>query len=170
MVCCWVSNAPKPEMIAWIETLDQNWSYVDAASQYVKGIIEKGQHHLTVQANADVSRVGTEKAWKRLVQMKISDLPPTLDVSVVGFKFFENTDYDCLVMEIVPTPELEAYRSRVCEILPHWDRFGKWTPHITIGYLKKDARKNLEFLIDRINGNISSVVLDLEPWTSILKK
>lgn len=159
-----------PEMRAWVEALDSAWEYIDPNSQYIKGIIQKGGHHLTVQANADVSRVGTEKAWKELVSKNTLHLPPALEVSVVKFRFFENKDYDCLVMEIKPTPELEAYRSHVCEILPHWDRFGKWTPHVTIGYFQKKVRKELEYLVDRISANIPNIVLELEPWTSISKR
>lgn len=93
--------------------------------------------------------------WKALIDIVLSGwTPPPLKVASIGSfeSTFSDEPYSCIVAHIEPTPELVEGHKRL-SLLPHVNTFTDYSPHITLAYVKTDARDRwLKELGDFITG------------------
>lgn len=80
--------------------------------------------------------------WKPLVDIVLTDwTPPTLEVESLGFfpSPYPEEPYACIVAHIKVTQELLDGHTRL-ELLPHINTFPAYNPHLTLAYVKVEAK------------------------------
>ena len=98
--------------------------------------------------------------WKPLVDIVLADwTPPQLVIDSIGVfdSPFANEDYACIVAHIKTTPELLEGHARL-ELLPHVNTYLEYRPHLTLAYVKREAKDRwLSELGDQLNGTTLTV-------------
>lgn len=98
--------------------------------------------------------------WKPLVDIVLDGwTPPPLTIKSVGaFESpFSDEDYSCIVAHIDVTPELLEGHNRL-ELLPHINTFLEYRPHLTLAYVKSEAKDRwLLELGDQLDGTTLTV-------------
>lgn len=107
--------------------------------QYAQGAVAAISAHCTLlfgihpYPTEDEYREAVSKA---LAFWSIGEIPIG-DVKVFPSRI-EGQDYNCLVLEVLPTSTLLIGR-RLIEDLPHTDTYPEYRPHVTLVYLKGSA-------------------------------
>jgi hypothetical protein len=81
--------------------------------------------------------------WKPLVDIVLSGwTPPVLTVENLGSfaSPYSDEGYACIVAHIKVTPELIEGHKRL-ELLPHINTFMEYQPHLTLAYVKVEAKE-----------------------------
>ena len=98
--------------------------------------------------------------WKPLIDIVLADwTPPSLIVESIGAfeSSFADEPYSCIVAHIKPTPELQEGHKRL-ELLPHINTYSEYRPHLTLAYVKVEAKDRwLKELGTFLNGKTLTV-------------
>lgn len=93
--------------------------------------------------------------WKPLIDIVLTGwTPPLIEIDKVGFfpSPYPEEDYVCIVAHVKVTPELLEGNHRL-ELLPHINTFPSYNPHITLAYVKTEAKDRwLKQLGTSLNG------------------
>lgn len=122
--------------------------------QYTQGAVCEREAHVTLLFGIHPSEVYVDDV------MAVLDgwTPDDVLIKDVGFfpSSIEGQDYNVIVLNVVPTPNLLEARRRL-EQLVYTDRFPEFKPHVTIAYIKGEADKDA--WISALQGYFSNRVL-----------
>ncbi len=123
---------------------------------WIQGAVAESSAHVTLLYGL----MESAQAWKPLIDIVLADwTPPTLVVESLGVfeSPFADEPYSCIVAHIKTTPELLEGHKRL-ELLPHVNTYSEYRPHLTIAYVKEEAKDRwLTELGSTLNGKSLSV-------------
>lgn len=107
--------------------------------KYAQGPVCETEAHVTLLFGIHPS----DTYFDQVMQAMEGWAPEDVLVKDVGFfpSNVEGQDYNVIVLNIVPTPNLLDARRRLVQ-LDHTDSFPKYKPHVTIAYIKGTADKD----------------------------
>lgn len=80
--------------------------------------------------------------WKDLIDQVLDGwTPPQIEIDHVDFfpSNYEDEDYACIIGHVKLTPEVVEGHQRLL-LLPHIDTFPEYRPHVTLAYVKAEAK------------------------------
>lgn len=126
----------------WMESwcsknISTNDLYIDQ-DECIDGVVKHNEHHVSLLYGITVDNPDELND----ICFELGKSIPTLTCGKL-FKFTDNDNYDALCIEIIPTQELIDFQSKL-SVIPHENIFNKFTPHITIAYIKKNSLPELD--------------------------
>jgi len=106
---------------------------------WIDGAVAETVAHVTLLYGLLESAV----TWKPLVDIVLADwTPPVLEIESLGSfdSPFQDEPYACIVAHIKVTDELLEGHKRL-ELLPHVNTYPDYRPHLTLAYVKADAKE-----------------------------
>lgn len=103
---------------------------------WIQGAVAESQAHTTLLYGL------LSRDWKPLIDIVLTGwTPPPLEVESIGAfeSTFSEEPYSCIVAHIKPTPELLEGHKRV-SLLPHINTYTEYRPHLTLAYVKVEAK------------------------------
>lgn len=122
--------------------------------KYAQGAVAEKSAHVTLLFGIHPSETYVDDVYAALGED--FEIPQIL-IRKVGYfpSRVEGQKYNCIVGEVVPTPQLREANRRLAT-LPHTDKFPMYKPHVTLAYIKEKA--NLERWVSRLNVHYANTV------------
>lgn len=118
---------------------DDLYTSLNAERWWVDGAVAERVAHVTLLYGL----IEHGQAWKPLVDIVLTGwTPPLLQVESIGAfdSPWDDEPYSCIVAHIKVTPELVEGFHRL-EMLPHINTYPEYKPHMTLAYVKKEAKE-----------------------------
>jgi 2'-5' RNA ligase len=134
LFCTMLNVRWTPEQITFLEDLFANAEpYTSSDKSWVKGLVYNEHPHLTLL-------YGTmDSVTENMIRTVLADWNPE-NIEIYDIDYFDSPDdeeYYCIIGKVDVTKNLLEAHTRI-SLLPHLNTYQDYTPHITLGYIKKD--------------------------------
>lgn len=88
--------------------------------------------HITLIYGINTIINSVDKVWRIVSGIKAMGL----EIDAIP-DYFDNPEYDVLILKVIESPVLNLYHHALRSSLPGYYQYHTYNPHITVGYLKK---------------------------------